>query len=837
MWGSNTFSGERLDPILNTIIMQAVWNNRLLKPPPTISLSTPLKERGKVTLVLNVLKEMQNVKDKQSALNIEEFALCRIIYKLNSQLRSEKTLQFLKRIKVCLTKLAGMKIEKAVDDILHILQQSNLMARNTYLPSQQMMEHLLVKLMGVRNLYRQTINYCFTAYVHLKQQLTIGTLVPQNLALMALVSRLWVLTRTCFYSCTHWYEELRPCLGLFLPIEHPWLPDDVVLPNTIAESDDDPEPLDINQSSAYHAKYFLEREGPKKKIDFLSQRDTVGEDSEDESEDGENLHHSVSHKAGQKTLPVSIVDRNNVARSKKVPSRGDEKCISKAQGTASHTSQSSEDEGEPVLRTWQTSNIVSHPPDSSEDEGEPVLRTRQTSSVVSHPPDSSEDEGEPVLRTWQTSNIVSHPPDSSEDEGEPVLRTRQTSSVVSHPPDSSEDEGEPVLRTRQTSSFVSHPPDSSEDEGEPVLRTRQTSSVVSHPPDSSEDEGELVLRTRQTSSVVSHPPDSSEDESEPVLRTRQINKAVSQSPKQSKEFAEVSVGKTQQIVKNKTELVACGPLCVRKPKITRHRDVSSHVETESRCVSHAYLHAKIIKKSSVQELIQMLNDVHLTNQDERQLVKSCIETLEKIRNECRRNVHPLTQNKKARKARKLVMRMNSELAQLRAVQCEQKKKKMRVKEQWKITTPLRVMDGKSYEDPKPRKKRKREQQNTTTQSMVTDVDPKPGKKRKRDNQVGISDEKKKCKGRKSETPAQISDGFQAASKESQCKFLKMVKQWQKCVKESSTWTSGGVKHKLNNTAKKKTFLKKLKAVKQKYLNEELTEEECIKAIDSYLISV
>lgn len=54
MWGSNTFSGERLDPILNTIIMQAVWNNRLLKPPPTISLSTPLKERGEYTCIKNI---------------------------------------------------------------------------------------------------------------------------------------------------------------------------------------------------------------------------------------------------------------------------------------------------------------------------------------------------------------------------------------------------------------------------------------------------------------------------------------------------------------------------------------------------------------------------------------------------------------------------------------------------------------------------------------------------------------------------------------------------------------------------------------------------------------
>lgn len=52
----------------------------------------------KVKMVLKILKEMQVDKEKQNILGQEKFILSRIIYKLNAQLRSEKTLQYLKRV-------------------------------------------------------------------------------------------------------------------------------------------------------------------------------------------------------------------------------------------------------------------------------------------------------------------------------------------------------------------------------------------------------------------------------------------------------------------------------------------------------------------------------------------------------------------------------------------------------------------------------------------------------------------------------------------------------------------------------------------------------------------
>lgn len=353
--------------------IESVWNNRLLRPPPVISLPAPVIQQDKVKMVLKILKEMQEDKEKQDILSQEKFILSRIIYKLNAQLRSEKTLQCLKRIKVCLSKLTEMKIEKTVDDYLSILKESNLMARTPYLPSQQMTEHLLVRLMGARYLYRQTANFCSTAYVHLKQQLTIGTLVPQNLTLMALISRVWLLTRVCSQCCVQWYDSIYTCLATFPATTHRWLPEGSVLPSTIAEPEDESDESEICQSAIASCERSIKKDRDRKEKDSLFYGDNE-EESEISTETNPQpkIHHEDSSKSKRES-------------SFRVQSRID-----------SHQMESSEDEGEVISRNQQSFRSESCPQGLSEDEGQPVKRTGRVE--ISRSPGSSEDEGEPVSR-------------------------------------------------------------------------------------------------------------------------------------------------------------------------------------------------------------------------------------------------------------------------------------------------------------------------------------------------------------------------------------------------------------------------------------------------------
>ncbi|XP_061191655.1 uncharacterized protein LOC133199846 [Saccostrea echinata] len=641
-----------------------------------------------------------------------------------------------------------MKVEKIVDNLLHILQQSNLMARSVYLPTQQMMEHLLVKLMGAKHLYKQTTKYCFTAYIHLKQQLSIGTLVPQNLTLMALISRLWVLAKTCLLNCTRWYGELYPCLEVFVPTVHPWLPDGVVLPNTIAESDDEPEPLDLYQSNTYQEKY-MESVEPKKIKYFIFQRDIVEEDREGESYDEDNNWLSDTNDESQ--ITSSPGDRNKVTSLHKDTKKGCSDCFSKMQ-----QSEIGEDEGEPVSRVQHLSIEEIYSRNSSEDEGEPVSRDHQI---------SSEDEGEPISRVQHLSIEEIYSRNSSEDEGEPVSRDHQISS---------EDEGEPVPRIQHMSrnKTETHLPNSRKGKGEPAFENVQQQNK----------DPQYVNECKFTDSGPS------------------VNVSKRKIPK----------------VKNDQGHCISGAVC-GMPEITGPRQMFCHLETKERSMPQVFIDNKAVRKCSFEELITILNDLPLVHKEEKNLVQTYIKSLKKLKHESHKNVHPLRQNKKLKSARKLVLRFSSDLDQLRIVYQEQEEVKRKVKEQRKITnTPSRLVDG--Y------------------------VAPKSGKKRKQDfnhEEWGESDGKNKKKKGNEEGKGQTQDNHKtfSTSKENRNGFLKLVKQWKKSVEVSSTVTLQGLVYDLSNPAKRRKFLKKLKIVKWKFLNRELTEEESIRAIDSQLISL
>uniref|UniRef100_K1RXZ8 Nucleolus and neural progenitor protein-like N-terminal domain-containing protein n=1 Tax=Magallana gigas TaxID=29159 RepID=K1RXZ8_MAGGI len=316
--------------------IESVWNNRFLRPPPVISLPAPLMQQDKVKIVLKILKEMQEDKEKQDILVQEKFILSRIIYKLNAQLRSEKTLQCLKRIKVCLSKLTEMKMEKTVEDYLGILKQSNLMARTPYLPSQQMIEHLLVRLIGARYLYRQIANFCSTAY----------------------------------------------------------LPEGSILPSTIAEPEDESDESVISQSASSNRKIVKDRNRKEKDDHFY---EDVDEEEEEEEEEERGISADTDQDFATESLAENDVLGSKFNSQQEDSSKIKRKNSVRVQSrTDSNQVESSEDEGEVVSRDEQRFGSESCPQVLSEDEGQPVTRTGHIEKSGS--PGSSEDEGEPVSR-------------------------------------------------------------------------------------------------------------------------------------------------------------------------------------------------------------------------------------------------------------------------------------------------------------------------------------------------------------------------------------------------------------------------------------------------------
>ncbi|XP_033736029.1 uncharacterized protein LOC117324341 isoform X2 [Pecten maximus] len=178
------------------------------------------------TTMANLTHLLSDVSVWKSELHI----LSKMVYKKHAQRRREKTLQGLKRIKSCLERFCAFEGVKYLEDITRSLDSVDLDDNAAYLPSRQMLEFVLVRLMGMAALLTQTMAYCVHTFITVQHDLEIGILIPQSMLFLSIISRIWILSNsTCIYMVT-WYNSLQKCMDHLEPTQVVWLEDPSILP-------------------------------------------------------------------------------------------------------------------------------------------------------------------------------------------------------------------------------------------------------------------------------------------------------------------------------------------------------------------------------------------------------------------------------------------------------------------------------------------------------------------------------------------------------------------------------------------------------------------------------
>ncbi|XP_052105878.1 uncharacterized protein LOC127738596 [Mytilus californianus] len=186
-------------------------------PPPTCYLKTLLikKVEDGFSVVKEMLSDSLTILEKQESLSMESYVLSRMLYKMNSQWRSEKSLQGLKRIKTCLNRYKDLKLIEYVAELKDHFDGCDLYLGEIYLPAQQMIVYLLRKVICLASLMTQMCNYCKYTYVYISQNLSIGNFIPQNMVFLSMVSRIWALGKSLGLHSARWYEGINRCLDVF----------------------------------------------------------------------------------------------------------------------------------------------------------------------------------------------------------------------------------------------------------------------------------------------------------------------------------------------------------------------------------------------------------------------------------------------------------------------------------------------------------------------------------------------------------------------------------------------------------------------------------------------
>lgn len=204
-----------------------MWNCKDLPAPPYCEMKSSLtgSQKACVLEARKHLKESEaGVRDHIKLLSTELYVTKRMIYKLRNQFRSDKSLQTLRQVHACLKRLEVLNLEKQLSDTLQIVDRVfGGDDTEVYLASRQVLEYHLVVLQGTSALLRQVVQYSLKTFIHVRQHLELGNMIPNNLILLALSSRIWYVCNSLGLHVCKWYKKLYPCLNVLPPTTVTWL--------------------------------------------------------------------------------------------------------------------------------------------------------------------------------------------------------------------------------------------------------------------------------------------------------------------------------------------------------------------------------------------------------------------------------------------------------------------------------------------------------------------------------------------------------------------------------------------------------------------------------------
>ncbi|CAH1263787.1 NEPRO [Branchiostoma lanceolatum] len=208
-----------------------------LKCPP-ISRCPFSGDKGSVHVFADKVVGMETFLLRDPYLKFEQSVLTRVLYKLSASLRRNKHYQYLKMVEKTLCKLARLELVTAVSHVSSCCpsyKDGSTGGAAVLMPSRQLVEFLLVKLLGAAELTKRTISLCAEAFVLIAQQITRSLFLAANCTLLSITSRLWALLKSFQEQLKEWYSFIRPWVDRLQGTQVQWLPEGVKLPLDLGE--------------------------------------------------------------------------------------------------------------------------------------------------------------------------------------------------------------------------------------------------------------------------------------------------------------------------------------------------------------------------------------------------------------------------------------------------------------------------------------------------------------------------------------------------------------------------------------------------------------------------
>lgn len=195
-----------------------VWNKRDLPRPPIYTIEYTGKERRESNFDVCVQSLLEGIlcghavlcDEEVSGCFFREVAILTVSLFQNGRHRSEKFYKALKKVEKCSERWKELNFEKILDDIRQLMPAISPSHRSLRMPSKQMFEYLLIKILGGFHLLLHMDGYCREAAGYLMSKISSGHFFSTAMAFLANVARLRVLVLDLSGQLAKLYDDIFP---------------------------------------------------------------------------------------------------------------------------------------------------------------------------------------------------------------------------------------------------------------------------------------------------------------------------------------------------------------------------------------------------------------------------------------------------------------------------------------------------------------------------------------------------------------------------------------------------------------------------------------------------
>ncbi|XP_023935354.1 uncharacterized protein LOC112043920 isoform X1 [Bicyclus anynana] len=207
------------------------WNDKSILPPPINT--SPSQISFSIKELKSCCNTIIRVLSKQSPLHKESAIFSRFLYKFDKKFRNDIGYRNFKKVNTALRKYLSLTLAKDVQNFIDTLPANNEI--EPYLPTRQMLEYIMTRLMSFSKLmYRITVCSKHAAIFYLNR-IKLGESHWMCLMPYALLCRIWSMVLVLLQHSCNWYNQLYPFLLHFPNKGLNFLPKDYELPKDLEE--------------------------------------------------------------------------------------------------------------------------------------------------------------------------------------------------------------------------------------------------------------------------------------------------------------------------------------------------------------------------------------------------------------------------------------------------------------------------------------------------------------------------------------------------------------------------------------------------------------------------